>query len=153
MPTPRPARSAGRGVDQSGPADLLELDECHLGLLMASTTCVLRRACLSWHGFGVRWVPTTAVALVVWPIAYELRPPELVVRFGLMRTRIAYGEINAVAPSRSVVTAPSYATDRLAIHQRARSTPALVSPADRERFLVDIDNERARPSRPGPCHR
>lgn len=76
--------------------------------------------------------------LLVWPIAYELHPSELIVRFGRMRTRIAYGEIRGVKPSRSLVAAPSYSTDRLAIHRQARSMPVLVSPADRDRFLADL---------------
>jgi len=91
----------------------------------------------------VGWLVVVAVAalyvLIVWPIAYELHPTELVVRFGRMRTRIAYGDIRGVQPSRSLVAGPSYSTDRLAIDRGSRGLPVLVSPADRDRFLADLD--------------
>lgn len=90
----------------------------------------------------VGWVMVVGVAalyaLVVWPIAYELHPTELVVRFGRMRTRIPYRDIRGVKPSRSVVAAPSYSMDRLAIDRGGRSMPVHVSPADRDRFLVEL---------------
>ena len=76
--------------------------------------------------------------LIVWPIAYELHPAELVVRFGRVRTRIAYGDIRGVKPSRSVVAGPSYSTHRLAIDRGGRGMPVLVSPADRDRFLAEL---------------
>lgn len=90
----------------------------------------------------VGWLMVIGVAglyvLVVWPIAYELHANQLVVRFGRMRTRIAYGDIRAVKPSRSLVAGPSYSTDRLAIDRGGRGLPILVSPADRDRFLADL---------------
>jgi hypothetical protein len=75
--------------------------------------------------------------LVVWPIAYELHPMQLVVRFGRFRTRIAYRDIRGVKPSRSLVAGPSYSMDRLAIDRGSRM-PVLVSPANRDRFLTDL---------------
>jgi hypothetical protein len=90
----------------------------------------------------VGWLVLVGVAalyvLIVWPIAYELHPKELVVRFGRMRTRIPYGEISGVKPSRSLVAGPSYSLDRLAIDRGGRGLPVLVSPADRDRFLTDL---------------
>ena len=90
----------------------------------------------------VGWLVVVGVAalyvLVVWPIAYELHPTELVVRFGRMRMRIAYGDIRGVKPSRSLVAGPSHSTDRLAIDRGARGLPVLVSPTDRDRFLADL---------------
>ena len=89
----------------------------------------------------VGWLVVVGVValyvLIVWPIAYELHATELVVRFGRVRTRIPYGEIRGVKPSRSLVAGPSYSLDRLAI-DRGRSMPVLVSPADRDRFLADL---------------
>ncbi len=88
------------------------------------------------------WLMVVGVAalyvLVVWPIAYELHPTELVVRFGRMRTRLAYADIRGVKPSRSLVAGPSYSTDRLAIDHGSRGLPVLVSPVSRDRFLADL---------------
>ena len=90
----------------------------------------------------VGWLMVVGVvalyAFIVWPIAYELHATELVVCFGRVRTRIAYGEIRGVKPSRSLVAGPSYSTDRLAIDRGGRGLPVLVSPADRDRFLADL---------------
>lgn len=90
----------------------------------------------------VGWLVVVGVAalyvLVVWPIAYELHPTELVVRFGRMRARVAYGDIVGVTPSRSLVAGPSYSMDRLAIHRGGVGMPVLVSPAGRDRFLADL---------------
>jgi len=101
----------------------------------------------------VGWLMVVAVAalyvLVVWPIAYELHPTELVIRFGRVRTRIAYGDIRGVEPSRSLVAGPSYSTDRLAIDRGGRGLPVLVSPANRDRFLADLDMRAAHLRRDG----
>ncbi len=99
------------------------------------------------------WLMVVGVAalyvLVVWPIAYELHATELLVRFGRMRTRIAYRDIRGVNPSRSLMAGPSYSTHRLAIDRGGRGLPVLVAPADRDRFLAELDMRTAHLRRQG----
>ena len=71
---------------------------------------------------------------VVWPIAYELAEDELIVRFGLCRSRVPYRSIREVHPSRSILAAPALSLDRLAIDAGQRFA-AVVSPDDRDGFL------------------
>lgn len=74
---------------------------------------------------------------VVWPLRYELTDGELVVRFGLMRTRVPYARIRGVVPSRSVLAAPALSLDRLAL-DIGQALPLTISPDDRDGFLDDL---------------
>jgi hypothetical protein len=89
-------------------------------------------------GAFVGWLSLLGIVLlyvgVVWPVAYELGADDLVIRFGLVRSRMPYGEIRGVAPTRSVLAAPALSMDRLAIDVGGR-TGAVISPDDRDGFL------------------
>src|SRR5690606_11044953 len=45
--------------------------------------------------------------VVVWPVAYELTDDAIVVRFGLMRSRIAYRSLRGVKPTRNILASPA----------------------------------------------
>jgi uncharacterized membrane protein YdbT with pleckstrin-like domain len=75
--------------------------------------------------------------VVVWPVVYELTDDALVVRFGLMRRRIAYRSLRGVNPTRSILASPALSLDRLAIDTGGSLSPT-ISPADREGFLADL---------------
>lgn len=75
--------------------------------------------------------------VVVWPVAYELTADAIVVRFGLMRSRIAYRSIRGVKPTRSPLASPALSLDRLALDTGGRLAPT-ISPADRDGFLTDL---------------
>jgi len=78
---------------------------------------------------------------LVWPVAYEVGERELVVRFGLVRSRIPLDQITRVTPSRNPLASPALSLDRIRLDRRGAGF-ALVSPADREGFVRAI-RERA----------
>lgn len=93
-------------------------------------------------GTAVAWLTLLLLvglyAGMVLPIRYELHPSELVVRFGLVRRRVPYARITEVKPSRSILASPALSLDRIEI-RHGPHLPVLISPDDRERFLLDLD--------------
>lgn len=91
----------------------------------------------------VGWVALLGVValyvVVVWPVAYELTDDAIVVRFGLLRWRIAYRSLRGVKPTRSILASPALSLDRLAIDTGGSLAP-MISPADRNGFLADLDS-------------
>jgi hypothetical protein len=79
----------------------------------------------------------TLYVVVVWPVAYELTDDAIVVRFGLLRWRIAYRSLRGVTPTRSILAGPALSLDRLAIDVGSPPT-RMISPADRDGFLTDL---------------
>jgi uncharacterized membrane protein YdbT with pleckstrin-like domain len=90
---------------------------------------------------NVAWLVLLGVVVlyvvVVWPVTYELTDDAIVVRFGLMRSRIAYGSLRGVTPTRSLLASPALSLDRLAIDTGGSLAP-MISPADRDGFLADL---------------
>lgn len=90
---------------------------------------------------AVGWLTVVGVIALyvglVWPIAYELHPEALVIRFGLVRSRIRYDRIRGVRPTRSFLASPAMSVHRLAI-DLGGSVPPSISPADRDGFLADL---------------
>lgn len=86
------------------------------------------------------------IALLGWPTYYEVQPPELLIRSGVLRYRIPIAAIEAVRPSRNPLSAPAWSLDRLRIDYRRgpRTRIALVSPRDRRAFLADLARADAR---------
>lgn len=86
----------------------------------------------------VGWVSLAGIAAlyvgVVWPVSYRLAEDELVIRFGLVRSRVAYRAIRGVVPTRSPLAAPALSLDRLAIDVGTRFD-VCISPRDRDAFL------------------
>lgn len=74
---------------------------------------------------------------LVWPVEYTLGDGELTVRFGAIRQRLPYDQIERVAPTRSILASPALSLDRLALH-RPSGLPWMISPEDRERFLDQL---------------
>lgn len=115
-----------------------------LGVILAATPLVALGAAvflqLSGDAVGAMtgWLVlagTVALyAAVVWPVYYELTDSDLVIRFGLARSRIPYGSIRGVAPTRSILASPALSLDRLAIDTGA-TLNQMISPADRDGFL------------------
>jgi hypothetical protein len=89
----------------------------------------------------IAWLTVVGVAALyvglVWPVTYELGAEALVIRFGLVRTRIRHDRIREVRPSRSLLASPALSVDRLAIGLGGR-IPTTISPADRAAFLSDL---------------
>ncbi len=77
--------------------------------------------------------------LLLVPVRYGVAPDELIVRFGVVRQRIALSDITEVHPSRNPLSSPAFSLDRLAIRTgRGALRQTLISPADRETFLVTL---------------
>src|SRR5947208_987870 len=72
---------------------------------------------------------------------YEVASPDLIVRFGPFRTRVALDSIVEVFPTRNPLSAPAPSLDRLRINYRKKNgkvTFALISPKDKEGFVRDL---------------
>ena len=94
------------------------------------------------------WVPMTVAAfylLVVfglaYPVSYELTETQLFIRSGKwIRLTIPVDKIRSVSPTRNPMSAPAWSLDRLRIDydKQGRSTVALISPANKKRFLDEL---------------
>ena len=80
------------------------------------------------------------VFIFAYPVSYELRPPDLLIRAGLTRSRITLSSITAVSPTRDPTSAPALSLDRLRIDylKKGKLTFALVSPQDKAAFLTNL---------------
>ena len=83
---------------------------------------------------------TTAIMCaeaVQWRCHRSLVADALVVRFGLVRSRIPYSSIRSVRATRIPIASPALSLDRLAI-DASRGLPVIIAPADRERFVAEL---------------
>ena len=67
--------------------------------------------------------------------------PLWIVRSGPVRRRLAIADIVAITPTRNPLSAPALSLDRLRIDVR-RGGYVLISPADRDAFLADLEARR-----------
>src|SRR5690606_34312766 len=97
-----------------------------LGVIIASVPVVaivtVVAAMMSGDGEIVAWVSALFVLLlyaaVIWPLRYEVHPDELVVRFGLFRTRAAWADVTHIRRTRNPLASPAMSLDRLQIDRR-----------------------------------
>src|SRR5690606_38454155 len=87
------------------------------------------------------WVGLISTALILlllgglaWPVYYELEDETLLIRFGLVRSRLRYAEIRRVVPTRSMLSSPALSMDRLHVDAGSSLGP-LISPRDKSGFL------------------
>jgi hypothetical protein len=73
---------------------------------------------------------------LVWPVRYTCAPDALIVRSGLVRYRVPYGQIRTVAASRALWSSPALSLDRLRIDYGTRWL--LISPRGRREFLTEL---------------
>ena len=80
------------------------------------------------------------VLIFAYPVSYEIRPPDLLIRAGLTSSRITLSSIEAVSPTRNPASAPAWSLDRLRIDYRKKGkfTFTLVSPEDKAAFLTNL---------------
>lgn len=118
-----------------------------LGLLIVAVPATSLVAALALHADGqhgealIAWAVLAGVlvlyAAVVWPVEYVLERDALVIRFGIVRSRVPYRSIRSVRPSRSLLASPALSLNRLAIDTGA-ALPVTISPADASGFLDAI---------------
>jgi len=87
-------------------------------------------------GLAIVAVTIVLIALLSVPCTYTLTATHLVVRSGIVRLRIAYGDISAVARSRSLWAGPALSLQRVKVSYAGRFV--LVSPKDRDRFIDEL---------------
>lgn len=76
---------------------------------------------------------------LVYPMRYGVNDEHLIVRFGVVRTRIPLAHITSVTPTRNPLASPALSMDRLSIVSGPGLTGAvMISPADRDRFLDEL---------------
>jgi hypothetical protein len=87
------------------------------------------------------WIGLLSTALImvilgglVFPLYYELEDDALLIRFGMVRSRVPYAEIRRVVPSRSMLSSPALSLDRLHVDAGSSLGP-LISPRDKSGFL------------------
>ena len=105
------------------------------------------------------WIALVPVVLVIavyagllFPMRYGVGDAELVVRYGLVRTRIALRDIELVEPTRSLLSSPALSLDRLRVQFGSGwRAQILISPADKAGFLANLA-ERAGLTRDGDRH-
>ncbi|MFT5432805.1 MAG: hypothetical protein ACI9OJ_003508, partial [Myxococcota bacterium] len=90
-----------------------------------------------WAG----WLSLGLVAAIygglVFPMRYVLTADALIIRFGLIRARIAYDDIRRVVPTRNPISSPALSLDRLHIDAGSPLGPN-ISPANKAEFLREL---------------
>jgi len=90
------------------------------------------------------------VGLPLWVLtstSYTLTSGHLVVRSGPFRRRIPIADIVEVTPTTNPLSAPALSLNRLRVTSRGASVT--ISPADRGRFVADLEARRARAAASG----
>ncbi len=113
-------------------------------LTLALLTTIATPIALYAAGDPQAWTGLVAVAFVLlivggllFPLYYELEDEALLIRSGLVRTRVRYAEIERVVPSRSWLSAPALSLDRMHVDAGNPLGP-LISPADEDGFLTAL---------------
>jgi hypothetical protein len=113
----------------------------------AGVGVVLAVASASWAALAIA-APCAALGagFVVWlyrSTSYTLSESELWVRSSGLSWRVPLRAIRAVTPTHNPLSSPALSLDRLRIDY-GPSGSILVSPADRELFLRELERRRAR---------
>jgi len=87
------------------------------------------------------WAGVLFLVLLYWifviPVEYHINQDVLIVRFGLIRSKIKYEDIKGVKPSRNPISSPALSLDRLGIDLGSK-LPNLISPQDKSVFLQEL---------------
>jgi uncharacterized membrane protein YdbT with pleckstrin-like domain len=88
----------------------------------------------AWAGLiGAAFILMVLFGLV-FPVYYELDQDALVIRSGLLSSRVRYADIRRVVPTRSMLSNPALSLDRLHVDAGNPLGP-LISPKDKSGFL------------------
>jgi hypothetical protein len=86
-----------------------------------------------WAVLPLTLLAPVIVAFLCWPCDYTLMEDHLLVRSGLVKWRVPYGQIEHVYPTRNPLSSPAWSLDRLAIKYGKKWV--MVSPEDKLDFL------------------
>jgi uncharacterized membrane protein YdbT with pleckstrin-like domain len=88
----------------------------------------------AWAGLlGAAFILLILAGLVI-PVYYEIEEEGLIIRSGMLRSRIRYSEIRRVVPTRSLISNPALSVDRLHLDTGSPLGPQ-VSPKNKQAFL------------------
>lgn len=90
------------------------------------------------------FIIATGGLLPIWLVrttVYVLSADRLDVRSGPFRWKVPLHEIRKISPSRNILSSPAFSLDRLRIDY-GRGKFILISPAEREAFLRDLEARR-----------
>ena len=71
-------------------------------------------------------------------VHYVLTPTDLLIRYPAMNRRIPLKEIYEVFPTKNAISSPALSLDRLHIKYRSHRFGVLISPMDKQAFIVDL---------------
>ena len=74
---------------------------------------------------------------LAWPLHYTLTEEEIKIRFGLIRYRIPYRELQGISPTRTPLSNPALSLDRLRL-ERGRIVDTCISPKEKDEFLSAV---------------
>lgn len=96
----------------------------------------------------VAFILFSVLGVPLWLLArtyYEFQAGELIIRSGPFTWRIPLSQVRSVEPTHSPLSSPALSLDRLRIEYGPGSS-VMVSPADKEGFLGEINARRSNPS-------
>jgi len=93
-----------------------------------------------WISLVVGGLFTLSLALLSFPLYYEVTPTALCIRSGLLLQEIPFSSIQAIVPTRNPLVAPAWSLDRLQVNYYADKKPfcALIAPQDKAGFLREL---------------
>jgi hypothetical protein len=83
--------------------------------------------------------------LIIWTVfgtTYEIGDTTLSIKSGPFRWKIPVKEIRSITPSNSPLSGPAVSLDRLEITYGPKNRSILVSPADKEGFIAEIEKQK-----------
>ncbi|MBM4366862.1 MAG: PH domain-containing protein [Deltaproteobacteria bacterium] len=90
-----------------------------------------------YEGVGGVVVMALAFGVFLFPMHYTVADDALVIRYGLVRSRVQYRDIRAVKPTWNPISSPAMSLDRLHIDCGNPLGPN-ISPRDREGFYAAL---------------
>lgn len=93
---------------------------------------------------GIGWGGVISLAVTIllyggaiFPLEYSLEEDGVLVRQGLIRRTIPYGDIKAVRPTMNPISSPALSLKRIHL-DHGRSWQTYISPAEREKFFDEL---------------
>ena len=75
---------------------------------------------------------------VLFRVQYVLTPTDLLIRYPAMNRRIPLTEIYEVFPTNNAIASPALSLDRLHVRYRSHRFGVLISPKDKQAFMIDL---------------
>jgi Bacterial PH domain len=93
-----------------------------------------------WISLIVAILFALALALLSFPLYYEITARSLRIRCGLLQQEIPLSSIQTILPTRNPLIAAAWSLDRLQVNYQADHKPrlALIAPQDKDQFLYEL---------------